>query len=194
MYHLTGSRRVSHQHNRQFFPLSMTPPPLSWGQQGQQHPPRRHQVCTMIRALREFFADFSATSGFQSHVIFTRFFADFSSQGFPQNNRNKPFGNVPFNSQVNSLIANYWRRKMLNFNHNSFISTFSHNKWCSRRCGPRTTPSPPKLFHKVKFLVAESLGIVKIFFWKSKLFNFIFSNILHWGVSMDWNPVVDLTW
>ena len=107
MYHLTGSRRVSHQHNRQFFPLSMTPPPLSWGQQGQQHPPRRHQVFKMIRALREFFADFSATSGFQSHVIFTRFFADFSSQGFPQNNRNKPFGNVPFNSQVNSLIANY---------------------------------------------------------------------------------------
>ena len=113
MYHLTGSRRVSHQHNRQFFPLSMTPPPLSWGQQGQQHPPRRHQVFTMTWSLWNFYVDFSSTSeasGFQSHVIFTRFFADFSSQGFPQNNRNKPFGNVPFNSQVNSLIANYWKK------------------------------------------------------------------------------------
>ena len=123
------------------------------------------------------------------------FFHWFSSQGFPQNNRNKPFGNVPFNSQVNSLIANYWRKKRCLISTTTLLfSTFSHNKWCSRRCGPRTTPSPPKLFHKVKFLVAESLGIVKIFFWKSKLFNFRFSNIPHWGVSMDWNPVVDLTW
>ena len=177
MYHLTGSRRISHQHNRQFYPLSMTPPPLSWGQQGQQHPPRRHQVFTMIRSLRECFADFSSTSeasGFQSHMIFTRFFADFSSQGFPQNNRNKPFGNVPFNSQVNSLIANYWRKRCIIstttdviFSHMTILFfTFSHNKWCSRRCGPRTTPFPPKLFHKVKFLVVESLGIVKIFFLK----------------------------
>ena len=78
MYHLTGSRRISHQHNRQFYPLSMTPPPLSWGQQGQQHPPRRHQVFTMIRALWDFFADFSSTSeasGFRFDLY--EFFSDY---------------------------------------------------------------------------------------------------------------------
>lgn len=55
-------------------PISMTPPPLSWGQQGQQHPPRRHQ-------------------------------------GFPQNNRNKPFGNVPFNSQPQQMMQQKVRSK-----------------------------------------------------------------------------------
>ena len=169
MYHLTGSRRVSHQHNRQFFPLSMTPPPLSWGQQGQQHPPRRHQVFTMTWSLWNFYVDFSSTSeasGFQSHVIFMRFFADFSSQGFPQNNRNKPFGNVPFNSQVNSLIANYWRKKMLYFNQNSFIFHFQPQQMMQQKVRSKNYPFPTKAIPQGKVSCCWKFGYCQDFLLK----------------------------
>ena len=99
MYHLTGSRRVSHQHNRQFFPLSMTPPPLSWGQQGQQHPPRRHQVFTMTWSLWNFYVDFSSTSeasGFQSDLILPRFFSLILITGLPTEQSQQAFWKCSF--------------------------------------------------------------------------------------------------
>ena len=166
MYHLTGSRRVSHQHNRQFFPLSMTPPPLSWGQQGQQHPPRRHQVFTMIRALWDFLLIFPPLQRLQVFdLIFTSFFW-LSSQGFPQNNRNKPFGNVPFNSQVNSLIANYWRKKMLNFNQNSFIFHFQPQQMMQQKVRSMNYPFPTKAIPQGKVSCCWKFGYCQDFLLK----------------------------